>query len=141
MTAWGRLGSFERSSLSVSSQRPVWSRPGAAGDPRAACREWPVRGSETGKLSQKRALALADDRRFNRLQNNPVNAVTRPFRVIYGKDRHHFGSKSYVSMKVPPSRLRRIRQRTYPCLSFNWFGSSVGTSNRTRPPGATLMVE
>jgi hypothetical protein len=37
------------------------------------------------KLSQKRALALTHDRRFNRLRTVPTGPVTRAFSVIIGK--------------------------------------------------------
>jgi len=39
--------------------------------------------SQNGKLSQKRALALAHDRGFNRLRDAPTNSVTRPISFLW----------------------------------------------------------
>jgi len=55
------------------------------------------------KLSQKRALALTHDTRFNRLRNVPSGPVTRAFSAIYGK--------ASALGHASPLGLRRERQR------------------------------
>jgi hypothetical protein len=75
---------------------------------KAACCKWPLRGNQTGKRSQKRALTLTHDRRFNRLRNLSPGRATRAVTPLYGKDTPVDESVSIVqdSSYRPPHQAR-----------------------------------
>src|ERR1700677_2779582 len=60
-------------------------RPNGSNRPAAVRRGCPLPGNQNRKLSQKRALALTHDRRFNRLRNVPSGPATRALSALFGK--------------------------------------------------------